>query len=126
MAGVVHATTPTPPPNPPPPPPPPPPTLQLSQTSTSLQINVASSTLSTASSTTSSTSSSHNHNNMNYFTTTNRSPMMPSLRIKTNELFYRWFSQPERTEQLKELIHFIKTTNRMPKITDLSSFRNVK
>jgi hypothetical protein len=94
---------------------------------TALQINVASSTLSTASSTSSSISSSNNHNNMNYYsTTTNRSPMMPSLRIKTNELFYRWFSQPERTEQLKELIHFIKTTNRMPKITELSSFRNVK
>ena len=50
---------------------------------------------------------------------------VPSLRIKTNELFYKWFSEADRCEQLKEVMSFIKSTNKMPKLNDLQSFRNV-
>ena len=58
------------------------------------------------------------HNNQHYHS-------VPSLRIKTNELFYRWFSEAERNEQIREVINFIKTTNKVPKTNDLQSFRNV-
>ena len=49
----------------------------------------------------------------------------PSIKVKTNELFYKWLSSKERTEQLKEAIYFIKSTNKIPKLTDLESFKNV-
>jgi hypothetical protein len=55
----------------------------------------------------------------------NKNYPIPSLRTKTNELFYKWFSEPDRHEQLKEVISFIKTTNRMPKLNELQTFRNV-
>ena len=51
---------------------------------------------------------------------------IPSLRVKTNELFYRWFSQVDRASQIEELVNYIKKNNKMPKITDLASFRNVR
>jgi hypothetical protein len=50
----------------------------------------------------------------------------PSLKVKTNELFYKWLSSKERTEQLKEAIAFIKNNNKIPKITDLETFKNVR
>ena len=50
---------------------------------------------------------------------------VPSLRIKTNELYYKWFSEPERCEQLREVMNFIKSTNKIPKLNDLHSLRNV-
>lgn len=50
---------------------------------------------------------------------------VPSLKTKTNELFYRWLSRPERTEQLKEVINIIRSSNRIPKITELKSYKNV-
>ena len=46
--------------------------------------------------------------------------------MKTNELFYRWFSEPERYEQIREIIHFIKTSGKMPKLSDLQTFKNVR
>jgi hypothetical protein len=64
----------------------------------------------------------HPHNqNQNH----NYHHSVPSLRIKTNELFYRWFSESERSEQLREVMNFIKTTNKIPKLNDLQSFKNV-
>jgi hypothetical protein len=35
--------------------------------------------------------------------------VLPSVRLKTNELFYKWLSEPQRNEQIKELIHLIKS-----------------
>jgi hypothetical protein len=49
---------------------------------------------------------------------------LPSLRIKTNELFYKWFSEGERSDQIKEVINYIKTTNKIPKLNDLQTFKN--
>jgi hypothetical protein len=51
--------------------------------------------------------------------------LVPSIKVKTNEFFYKWFSSKERTEQLKEAINFIKSTNKIPKLTDLESYKNV-
>lgn len=51
--------------------------------------------------------------------------LAPSLRVKTNELFYKWLSSRERAEQLREAINIIKNTNRVPRITDLESFKIV-
>jgi hypothetical protein len=51
--------------------------------------------------------------------------LAPSIKVKTNELFYKWLSSKERTEQLKEAIAFIKNNNKIPKITDLETFKNV-
>ena len=55
----------------------------------------------------------------------NNNRLSPSLKVKTNELFYKWLSSKERTEQLKEAIQFIRNTNKIPKITELESFKNV-
>ncbi|RNA40148.1 hypothetical protein BpHYR1_052384 [Brachionus plicatilis] len=54
----------------------------------------------------------------------NNAKTVPSLKTKTNELFYRWLSRPERTEQLKEVIYIIRTSNRIPKQTELKSYKN--
>jgi len=63
----------------------------------------------------------HYQQNNNY----NYHHSVPSLRIKTNELFYKWFSEAERSEQIREVMNFIKTTNKIPKLNDLQSFKNV-
>lgn len=42
-----------------------------------------------------------------------------SLRLKTNDFFYKWFTKPERSEQLREAINFIKSTNKIPKFNDV-------
>ena len=63
----------------------------------------------------------HHQHNQNY----NYHNNVPSLRIKTNELFYKWFSEAERSEQIREVMNFIKTTNKIPKLNDLHSFKNV-
>jgi len=63
----------------------------------------------------------HHHQNQNH----NYHHSVPSLRIKTNELFYRWFSESERSEQIREVMNYIKTTNKIPKLNDLQSFKNV-
>ena len=44
----------------------------------------------------------------------------PSLKLKTNELFFKWFTESDRSEQLKEIIQLIKT-NKITKINDLQS-----
>jgi len=68
----------------------------------------------------SSSSKKHHHQQpVNHF------KIMPSLRIKTNELFYRYLSDKDRTDQIKEIIAFIKQNNLIPKITDLQSFSKV-
>jgi len=41
-----------------------------------------------------------------------------SLRLKTNDFFYKWITKPERSEQLQEAIDFIKSTNKIPKLND--------
>lgn len=51
--------------------------------------------------------------------------LLPSIKIKTNELFYKWLSQPDRTEQIAEAINFIKQNNKVPKFAELKSARNV-
>lgn len=48
---------------------------------------------------------------------------IPSLRLKSNEFFYKWISDKERGEQLNEIISFIKANNRIPKLNDLQSFK---
>jgi hypothetical protein len=53
----------------------------------------------------------------------NPSFLLPSLRVKTNEMFYKWFSDEQRTEQINEIINYIKKYNRVPKTTDLHTFR---
>jgi hypothetical protein len=49
----------------------------------------------------------------------------PSLRIKTNELFYKWFSEHQRYEQLREIISYMKATGKVPKLSELNSFKTV-
>ncbi|CAF0808674.1 unnamed protein product [Brachionus calyciflorus] len=49
---------------------------------------------------------------------------VPSLKSKTNELFYRWLSRPERTEQIKEVINIIRNSNRIPRLNELKSYKN--
>lgn len=51
--------------------------------------------------------------------------LLPSIKIKTNELFYKWISQNEKFEQLAEAINFITINNRLPKSCDLKSLKNV-
>ncbi len=34
---------------------------------------------------------------------------LPSVRLKTNELFYKWLSETQRSDQIKELIRLIKS-----------------
>ena len=48
---------------------------------------------------------------------------VPSLRMKSNEFFYKWISGRERGEQLTEIISFIKAHNRIPKSNELQSFK---
>ncbi len=48
---------------------------------------------------------------------------VPSLRLKSNEFFYKWISDKERGDQLNEIISFIKAHNRIPKANDLQSFK---
>ena len=51
--------------------------------------------------------------------------LLPSIKIKTNELFYKWLSQTDKTEQLNEVINFIRMHNKTPKYHELKSVRNV-
>ena len=44
----------------------------------------------------------------------------PSLKLKTNELFFKWFTESDRNEQLKDLIQSIKS-NKFTKISDLQA-----
>ena len=74
-------------------------------------------------------SSTHNNNNNNNNNKKNHQPVnsfkiVPSLRIKTNELFYKYLSDKERTEQIKEIINYIKQNNQVPKINELQTFNN--
>lgn len=48
---------------------------------------------------------------------------VPSLRMKSNEFFYKWISGRERGEQLTEIISFIKANNRIPKSNELQFFK---
>lgn len=66
----------------------------------------------------------NNNNNTNNNTTTTRH-LLPSIKIKTNELFYKWLSQTDKTEQLNEAISYIKSNNKVPKFNELKSCRNV-
>ena len=62
-------------------------------------------------------------------TTTNNNnnfKVIPSLRLKTNELFFRYLSDKERQAQIKEIIAYIKLNNSIPKINELASFINTK
>ncbi len=47
----------------------------------------------------------------------------PSLRLKSNEFFYKWISDKERGDQLNEIIAFIKAHNRIPKTNELQTFK---
>ncbi len=49
----------------------------------------------------------------------------PSLKLKTNELFFKWFTESDRSEQLNEVIQLIKT-NKITKINDLQSCFRVR
>lgn len=51
--------------------------------------------------------------------------LLPSIKIKTNELFYKWLSQTDKTEQLNEVINFIRMHNKTPKYNELKTVRNV-
>ena len=44
----------------------------------------------------------------------------PSLKLKTNELFFKWFTESDRNDQLKDIIHLIKT-NKATKLSDLQA-----
>lgn len=52
--------------------------------------------------------------------------ILPSLRIKTNELFFKYLADKDKTDQIKEIISFIKQNNAIPKLTELQSFNKVK
>ena len=45
--------------------------------------------------------------------------LVPSLRVKSNEFFFKWITDKERGDQLNEIIGFIKANNRIPKASDL-------
>ena len=49
----------------------------------------------------------------------NQTRLVPSLRMKSNEFFFKWITDRERGDQLNEIIGFIKANNRIPKPTDL-------
>ncbi len=34
---------------------------------------------------------------------------IPSLRVKTNELYFKWLSESDKRDQLKELIDLVKS-----------------
>lgn len=77
----------------------------------------------------SSSSNKKNNSNQQQLTTTtnnNNFKVIPSLRLKTNELFYRYLSDKERQDQIKEIITYIKQNNSIPKINELASFINTK
>lgn len=69
---------------------------------------------------------SNTNNNNNTIHLSHSSKGVPSIKSKTNELFYKWLAEPERTEQLKEVINIIRNNNRIPKFSELKSFKNVK
>jgi hypothetical protein len=76
----------------------------------------------------SSSNKKNNSTNQQQLTTTtnNNFKVIPSLRLKTNELFYRYLSDKERQDQIKEIINYIKQNNSIPKINELASFINTK
>ena len=49
--------------------------------------------------------------------------LAPNIRNKANEYFYRWFSENGRSAQLQEIITFIKTNNKIPKLNELQSYK---
>ena len=117
----------------------------MSSSSSSSSVSSSSSTISAVGAPTSTTpqfksnflsssSSSNKKNNSNQqqlTTTTNNNnnnnfKVIPSLRLKTNELFYRYLSDKERQDQIKEIITYIKQNNSIPKINELASFINTK
>ena len=52
--------------------------------------------------------------------------LTPSLKLKTSELYFRWFSDPDKSESLKELIQLIKS-GRALRLNDLqNSFKDSK
>lgn len=62
--------------------------------------------------------SSHN-SSLSNGSAMNRAKLVPSLRMKSNEFFFKWITDRERGDQLNEIIGFIKANNRIPKPTDL-------
>lgn len=64
--------------------------------------------------------SSNPHNSSsNNGSAMNQAKLVPSLRMKSNEFFFKWITDRERGDQLNEIIGFIKANNRIPKPTDL-------
>ena len=47
---------------------------------------------------------------------------VPSLRLKTSEFMFKWMSMP-RGELILEALEFVKSQNKIPKPTDLVSYK---
>lgn len=46
--------------------------------------------------------------------------LTPSLKLKTNELFYKWLTESDRNDQLKDLIDLIKN-GKVTKLNELQA-----